>query len=75
MTVKLLAECHFEFLSLKGGCIGSSEYATLLEISCHGSYGLLKYMTSFPCRIPLSPLKPIEPIAGIQDDLTGMVLR
>ena len=25
MIVKLLAEHHFEFLSLKGGCTGSSE--------------------------------------------------
>ena len=25
MTVKLLTEHHMEFLSLKGGCIGSSE--------------------------------------------------
>ena len=30
MTVRLLAEHHLEFLSLKGGC-------TLLEITCHGS--------------------------------------
>ena len=26
MTVKLLTEQHLEFLSLKGGCTGSSEY-------------------------------------------------
>ena len=42
MIVKLLTEHHLEFLSLKGGCRGSSEYtcqnATLLEITCHGSY-------------------------------------
>ena len=25
MTIKLLTEHHFEFLSLKGGCIGLSE--------------------------------------------------
>ena len=41
MTVKLLTEHHLEFLSLKGGCTGSSESthvnATLLEITCHGS--------------------------------------
>ena len=36
MIVKLLTERHLEFLSLKGGCRGSSE-STLLEISCHGS--------------------------------------
>ena len=32
MTVKLLTEQHLRFLSLKGGCIGSSE-STLLKIS------------------------------------------
>ena len=43
MALKLLTEHHLEFLSLKGGCTGSSESthaknATLLEITCHGSY-------------------------------------
>ena len=32
MTVKLMAEHHFEFLSLKGGCTGSSE-STLVKMS------------------------------------------
>ena len=31
MTVKLLTEYHFEFLSLKGGCTGSSE-STLVKM-------------------------------------------
>ena len=31
MSVKLLTEYHFEFLSLKGGCTGSSE-STLVEM-------------------------------------------
>ena len=43
MSFKLLTEHHLKFLSLKGDYIGSSEYtlvknATLLEITCHGSY-------------------------------------
>ena len=43
MIVKLLTEHHLQFLSLKGGCRGLSEStniknATLLEISCHGSF-------------------------------------
>ena len=42
MTLKLLTEHNLEFLSLKGGCKGSSEStlfqnATLLEITCRGS--------------------------------------
>ena len=32
MIVKLLTEHHFEFLSLKGGCRGSSE-STLVKMS------------------------------------------
>ena len=40
MSVQLLTEHHLVFLSLKGGCVGSSESrqnATLLEISCRSS--------------------------------------
>ena len=42
MSVKLLTEHHLEFLSLKGGCIGSSE-STLVKMphcwkSPRGSY-------------------------------------
>ena len=44
MIVKLLTEHHLEFLSLEGGCRGSSESThvknvTLLEITCTGSFG------------------------------------
>ena len=42
MIFKLLTEQHLEFQRLKGGCRGSSEStrrnATLLEITCHGSF-------------------------------------
>ena len=39
MTVKLLTEHHLEFLSLTGGCTGSSDFHScqntrLLEITC-----------------------------------------
>ena len=40
MIVKLLTEQHLEFLSLKGGCIGSSE-STLVKIPhCWKSHAL-----------------------------------
>ena len=42
MTVKLMSEQHFEFLSLTGGCAGSSQNATLLEILCCGSFSFTK---------------------------------
>ena len=46
MIFKLLTEHHLEFLSLKGGCIGSSE-STLVKMpycwkSHHGSNGMLE---------------------------------
>ena len=45
MIIKLLTEHHLEFLSLKGGCRGSSESTCqnlkLLEISCCGSIIIL----------------------------------
>ena len=45
MTVKLLTEQHLELLRLKGGCTGSYESslqnATLLEITCHGSFAVV----------------------------------
>ena len=37
MSVKLLAEHHLEFLSLKGGCTGSSE-STLVKCLIVGNY-------------------------------------
>ena len=51
MIVKLLNEHHLEFLSLKGGCRGSSEstLVKLLEISCRGSY-LISLAVAFTCE-------------------------
>ena len=48
MTVKLLTEHHLEFLSLKGGCTDSSkcQNATLLEITCRGSYAVAVIVSS-----------------------------
>ena len=43
MSVKLLTEHHLEFLSLKGGC--TCQNATLLDITCHGSYMFSFHMT------------------------------
>ena len=42
MIVKLLTEHYLEFLSLKGGCTGSSEstLVKLLEISWRGSFSI-----------------------------------
>ena len=46
MIVKLLTERHLEFLSLKGGCTGSSE-STLVKMSnCWKSRALAQYTNS-----------------------------
>ena len=46
-SVKLLTKQHLEFLSLKGGCIGMSEYINVKMPHCwkslHGSYMVLLY--------------------------------
>ena len=51
MGAKLLAEHHLEFLSLKGGCTGSSE-STLVKIthcwkSRHGSFVVYLFLVTF----------------------------
>ena len=38
MIVKLLSEYHLEFLSLKGGCIGSSESTHVKMPHCWKSH-------------------------------------
>ena len=38
MTVKLQTEHHFEFLSLKGGCTGSSEFTHVKMPHCWKSH-------------------------------------
>ena len=44
MIVKLLTEHHFEFLSLKGGCSGSSE-STLVKMShCSKSHATARFI-------------------------------
>ena len=47
MIVKLLTERHLEFLSLKGGCRGSSE-STLVKMSnCWKSHALAHFLNDF----------------------------
>ena len=43
MIVKLLTEHHLEFLSLKGGCRGSSESAHVKMPHCWKSYALAQF--------------------------------
>ena len=61
MSVKLLTEHHLEFLSLTGGCTGSSE-STLVKmphcwISRRGSYCFTVLMLYSSCFRSLTPEK------------------
>ena len=44
VSVKLLTEHHFEFLSLKGGCIGSSESIYVKMPHCWKSHVTAAYV-------------------------------
>ena len=53
MTIKLLTEQHLEFLSLKGGCTGSSEsihvkmpYCGISNVTAHIHYFII-FLTSY----------------------------
>ena len=53
MIVKLLTEHHLEFLSLKGGCTGSSE-STLVKMSnCWKSHATADYIFTESLKILL----------------------
>ena len=43
MIVKLLTEHHLEFLSLKGGCRGSSESTLVKMLDCWKSHALAQF--------------------------------
>ena len=61
MSAKLLTEHHFEFLSLKGGCTGSSESTLVKMPHCWNShvaaqifYFIVQYeITKNGCRQPM----------------------
>ena len=50
MIVKLMAERHLEFLSLKGGCRGSSESTHVKIPHCWESHALAQFQL-YPCFI------------------------
>ena len=46
MTVKLLTELHLEFLSLKGGCTGLSEFTLVKMPHCWKSHVMAQLFLS-----------------------------
>ena len=56
MIVKLLTEYHLEFLSLKGGCTGSSESTHVKMPHCwksHVAAQILKFAKKLKILIPV----------------------
>ena len=47
MIIKLLTEYHLEFVSLKGGCRGSSESALVKMSNCWKSHAAAQIVISF----------------------------
>ena len=58
MIVKLLTEHHLEFLSLKGGCRGSSESTHVKIPHCWKSHATAHYRM---CSIKRSAFNPNKP--------------
>ena len=52
MTVKLLTEHHLEFLSLKGGCTGSSESIHVKMPHCWKSHVATQILSFIPVILP-----------------------
>ena len=69
MIVKLLIEYHLEFLSLKGGCRGSSE-STLVKCHMVGNHmhwlKLYSFFTKYKEIITLGILTIVGAICGTQ---------
>ena len=60
MIVKLLTEHHLEFLSLKGGCIGSSESTHVKIPHCWKSHALAQlFVKKSLLREHFSGLSPV----------------
>ena len=55
MIVKLLTEHHLEFLSLKGGCRGSSETTLVKMSNCWKSHAAAQFLTSVDTYEPVQP--------------------
>ena len=58
MIIKLLTEHHLEFLSLKGGCRGSSESTHVKMSHCWKSHALAQLVCT---RASIWPIKLINP--------------
>ena len=67
MIVKLLAEHNLEFVSLKGGCRGSSESTLVKMPHCWKSHALAQLYHAFRSLAPESSLSPFM-VAELQPE-------
>ena len=77
MILKLLTEHHLEFLSLKGGCTGSSESTLVKKSNCWKSNAAAHYIER-PQHIPvILSLKSVFVSANSEglDEITHLVLE
>ena len=63
MTVKLLTEHHLEFISLKGGCTGSSECSLVKMFDCRESHVVAHMHLSCSILFSVLQLKKKEKVA------------
>ena len=63
MNIKLLTEHHLEFLSLKGGCTGLSEYTLVKMLHCWKSHVMAQILAS--SKFSRGSLIPVDVQAGI----------
>ena len=76
MSVDLLTEHHLWFLSLKGGCTGSSESALVEMPHCWESHvaaqmSMLMYPLTFGLSLHLHPYQVYSSIEGSGDTVHG----
>ena len=66
MIVKLLTEHHLEFLSLRGGCRGSSESTKVKMPHCWKSHDKT-HLSFFMATVPQNNLKDMRHLSPLQN--------
>ena len=59
MSIKLLTEHHLEFLSLKGGCRGSSKYTRVTMPHCWKSHATAQSFAGLTVQMKCQALSPL----------------
>ena len=65
MIVKLLTEHHLEFLSLKGGCTGSSESTHVKMPHCWKSHALAHLMINHEMNMSNTDRRSPDPSSSV----------